>query len=143
VKKVYDDRYRRDRENPRELIEKLLSDLNRPPWKEISKTDGYADKFSGTLRLNTTQLRKFFDTVKNINDKLSSGKSWEEVEGEVWRLIPALKYAKARGLCDDHFVNFVEKGLGKVSRSSNKEEAFKNFAKIFEAVVAYSKYRGK
>ena len=137
---MYDDRYRRDRENPSELIEKLLKDLHKPPWKDISKTGGHADNFSKKLNLKTTQLRKFFDSVKNINDKLASGKNWEDVEGEAWRIIPALKYAKARGLCDDHFVKFVEEGLRKVSEAPNKKEAFMNFSKIFEAVVAYFKY---
>lgn len=139
-------RGRQNSEEANKLIEGLLADLERPKWKEISETNGLADRFSKKLSLKTNQLRRFFDSVKKIDEKIDTGSDWSAVENDVWRLIPILKYAKARGLCKEPFVKFIEKGLDKIASyedDEKKTEALKNFVRIFEAVVAYSKYHSK
>lgn len=141
----------RENRNGDDLITQLLQNLEDPPWKEISESNGYADSFSRRLtkrkpKLEITQLRKFFDSIKRISHKINEGCEWKEVEMDVWALIPALKYAKSRNLCNEDFVRFVEVGLKKVSDAADdnrKKELFNNFAKIFEAVVAYSKYHSE
>ena len=124
----------------------------------------YADKFAqhlvkeekipGTsvfviLPLTTSQLRKFFGAVKNIQLNVSiNGFS----ESDFIMLKPKLAYAVGRvrqknQKCKERriedFAEVISSSIDIVVKSADKGEAFKNFIKFFEAIVAYHKRYGK
>lgn len=83
--------------------------------------------------LTTNQLRKFFGEVK----RLQTFKNLPEEE--LAMLKPKLAYAVARVGDEDAKINdFYEVMQEGIDMVSDKEE-FKNFIKIFEAIVAYHK----
>lgn len=124
----------------------------------------YADKFAqhlvneekipGTgafviLPLTTSQLRKFFGAVKNIQLNVTiNGFS----ESDFIMLKPKLAYAvgrvrqknlKCKERRIEDFAEVISASIDMVVKSQDKDEAFKNFIKFFEAIVAYHKRYGK
>ena len=124
----------------------------------------YADKFAqhlvkeekipgtGTfviLPLTTSQLRKFFGAVKNLQMNISiNGYS----ESDFIMLKPKLAYAVGRvrqknQKCKERriedFAEVISSSIDITVNSINKDEAFKNFISFFEAIVAYHKRYGK
>jgi len=127
-------------------IDKVVRQIPNPDWKEICSGDKVIDEFARSLKttLKSTQLRKFFDEVKQIEIEVKE-KDWKDVEGKLYLLIPSIKYAKARKLCSKEFVEFIEGSIKKINETGNEEEKkrrFRNFVKVFEAIVAYHKYHG-
>ena len=99
--------------------------------------------------LTTSQLRKFFGAVKNLQmNIIVNGFS----EGEFVMLKPKLAYAVGRvrqknKLCPDIrievFADVISNAIDIVNNTSDKKTAFKNFISFFEAIVAYHKHYGK
>lgn len=124
----------------------------------------YADKFAqhlvkeekvlgtGTfviLPLTTSQLRKFFGAVKNIQLNVTINGF---CESDFIMLKPKLAYAVGRvrqknSKCKERriedFAEVISASIDTVVKSPDKDEAFKNFIKFFEAIVAYHKRYGK
>lgn len=102
-----------------------------------------------TLPLTTSQLRKFFGAVKNLQmDVLVSGYN----ESDFIMLKPKLAYAVGRvrkqySKCSERriedFAEVISKAIDIVNSSKDNELAFKNFMNFFEAIVAYHKRYGK
>ncbi|RLF97726.1 type III-A CRISPR-associated protein Csm2 [Thermococci archaeon] len=131
--------------NKMENLNKIVTQIPDPDWKIICGEGDIVSNFAKRLKLNSTQLRKFFDEVKQIEIEVKE-KGWENVEGKLYLLIPSIKYAKARKLCSREFVYFIENSIKKINETENEEEKikrFKNFVKIFEAIIAYHKYYEK
>lgn len=125
-----------------EIVEEIIKET--PDWKKLLKDEGLVDEL--TLQrefrnLNTTQLRKFFDEVKNIEYKLQQS-TWQSVEADLWKLVPSIKYAAGRGNVPQVFAEFVSTMVEKISDSKDPKQIFLNFERVFESIVAYHKYHG-
>lgn len=110
-------------------------------WVEISR-DGKTQKEVYGAILTTSQLRRFFGEVKRQQTN-----GYEE--SSFIMLTPKLAYAVGRAKKDkkgnvryvkiEDFFMVFEDAIKKVGKSENKQQAFKNFISIFEAIVAYHK----
>jgi CRISPR type III-A-associated protein Csm2 len=96
------------------------------------------EKISG--KVTTTQLRKFYGSVKEIEIRYRlKPDSFRKIEVKL--LLPAMAYAVGRAedrnkpALKDLF-KVLENGIGAI----NSLNEFKNFVKIFEAIVAYNKF---
>jgi len=98
--------------------------------------------------LSTSQLRKFFGEVKRINT------DFEKYQSDLVMLKPMLAYAVGRDKKKTgtelknktRIVQFEEelsKGIGYIRTDKNQKLDFKNFVKLFEAIVAYHKFFSK
>ena len=119
----------------------MLKELNR---KTFADEGGYADKIASNRSLKylkTTQLRKFFGAIKEMESNLKEG-GWDQVEGDFYLLKPKLANAKGRSLIPIEFYEFMKTCMSKVDVGSekDKEENFRRFVEFLEAVVAYHKY---
>lgn len=86
-------------------------------------------------KLTTSQLRKFFGEVKRQDMN-----GYDETDFVL--LKPKLAYAVGRADKNSKikdFFNVLSKAMDEVLKSTNPETSFKNFIKIFEAIVAYHK----
>jgi CRISPR type III-A-associated protein Csm2 len=129
-------------------IEKLLSFPKTEITNKVTPvTVSFAEEFgkylgttSGDMeKLTSTQLRKFFGEVKR-----QQMNKYDETDFAL--LKPKLAYAKARAHVNkkkyqkiDDFYTVIIAAMDVVLKSSNSEQSFKNFIKIFEAIVAYHK----
>jgi len=96
-------------------------------------------KASKKLELKTAQLRRFFDPLKSIEQKLFiENKEWSDVEGDFVLLAPKLAYAKGKELLPDLFYSLLKNCLKRV----NSKEDMKSLIQFLEAIVAYHKYYG-
>ena len=123
-----------------------LSMLKYLDTKKFYDEKGYADLLATKLgKMKTSQLRKFFGEIKLIENKLSGGESWKNIETDFYQLKPRLAYASGRKLIPDEFYDVVRITLNKVDIGSDieKKDNFKMLVKFLEAVVAYHKFRNK
>ncbi len=121
---------------------KMLKDIK---TKKFADEGGYADKLAKKFgkSLKTTQLRKFFSAIKDINNDLKDGKSWGDVEGKYYLLKPKIANAKGRGLIPEEFYVFMKTCMAKIDHlgsDGDKKNNFNRFVEFLEAVVAYHKY---
>lgn len=100
------------------------------------------DKVIGAL--TTSQLRKFFGELRRIDTDL------DRKIGDLPMLKPMLAYAVGRDKNDKgmnktkigEFGKEISKGLNAIREGEHRKSDFKNFVKLFEAIVAYHKYYG-
>ncbi|MEA2074232.1 MAG: type III-A CRISPR-associated protein Csm2 [Euryarchaeota archaeon] len=91
------------------------------------------------LDLKTAQLRKFFDSLKSIEQKVVIEKrNWNEVKADFVLLTPKLAYTKGKNLIPQPFYLLLRSCLQRV----NSKEDLKALIRIFETIVAYHKYHG-
>lgn len=94
--------------------------------------------------LTTSQLRRFFGNLK----KIEADNTFSEVipQTDIIMLIPQLAYAvgRAKNREKDRIGDFYQQAKLAIEAipSANNREAFKNFVKLFEAIVAYHKFYG-
>jgi CRISPR-associated protein Csm2 len=108
----------------------------------IANEGEYADTLANKLKdMKTTQLRRFFGAVKNIEKNLN-GKSWEDVEADFYLLKPKLAYAKGRNLIPAEFHEVVKTSMNKVDVGNNEDKIanYKMFVRFLESIVAYHKF---
>jgi len=141
------------------LIDLCIKDINNTPMlsldiEEYIKPEGICEGIAigiGFLdALKKTQLRKFFDQIKNLEHRLKSKKSNEDLNNEdlnkikieVLALIPKLAYSKGRKLIDDEFYNFMKALLLRLKNDMNEnaKDVFEKFVNILESVLAYYTY---
>jgi len=106
--------------------------------EEILKPNGLADKIARELRrdLKSTQLRKVFDKIKEIENALNRG---EDYKSKILELYPKLAYSTGRKLMPRKFFNLLTLLLEKAER--DREDA-KMVVRLITAIVAYSKLYG-
>jgi len=111
-----------------------------------SEAEKQAQKFS---RLNTTQLRKFFNEVKALEKKLKDNNDSDEYFNK--NLIPLIKMLKAKVSYSlarqekkdfQQFKDFEEFLKRNIDNIKNKQD-FKFFVLHFEAVIGYYYYYNK
>jgi CRISPR-associated protein Csm2 len=110
--------------------------------KLLADEGKYADTLANKLRnMKTTQLRRFFGAVKEIEKNLN-GKSWEDVEADFYLLKPKLAYAKGRKLIPAEFHEVVKISMNKVDVGDNEDKIanYKMFVRFLESIVAYHKF---
>ena len=119
---------------------KMLKDLGE---KKFADEKGYADTIASRLRgMKTTQLRKFFDSIRKIKEELKDGR-WEDVEAEFYLLKPKIAHARGRNLIPEEFNELMKVCMKKVDVGEDSDEKKKNFEKMvefLEAIVAYHRY---
>lgn len=95
--------------------------------------------------LSTSQLRKFFGELRRIDSDFSHKKN------DIIMLKPMLAYAVGRDKDKDknktkikEFGEEISKGIDSIRLGDviHERNDFKNFLKIFEAIVAYHKFYG-
>lgn len=122
---------------------KKLKDLD---IKKIANEDGYADKLALRLkgRMKTTQLRRFFGAIKDIEKNLYEYRSWEKIEADFYLLKPKLAYAKGRKLIPEEFHEIVKTSMNKIDIGDTNEkiENYERFVQLLESIVAYHKFHG-
>lgn len=136
----------KDVEKIKNEIEKLTM-LKYMKAESFAKEEGYADDIAWKLngKLKTTQLRRFFDSIRGIQRKLSKNKEdtkWEEVEVDFYLLKPKLAYARGRNLIPEEFYQIIKTSLNKVDIGDNKDkiESFKIFFQFLQSIIAYQKF---
>ena len=138
--------YYKNNSEAKKIIDEIVGEIIKetPDWKKLLKDKGLVDELTVQKEfrnLNTTQLRKFFDEVKNIEYKLQQS-TWQSVEADLWKLVPSIKYAAGRGNVPQVFAEFVSTMVEKISDSNDPKQIFLNFERVFESIVAYHKYHG-
>lgn len=97
-------------------------------------------KYLKNVELRSSQIRKFFDAVKNIQNELRRREvSNGEIRQRVFRLKPALAYATARQR--NQLQSFTDIMYLAMDKIENKKD-FDYFVEFLEAIVAYHKYHG-
>ncbi|MCG2828253.1 type III-A CRISPR-associated protein Csm2 [Methanothermobacter sp. K4] len=114
-----------------------LSDLE---VKKYADTGGYADIIArANKNLKTTQLRKFFGAIRNME---KNADSWKNIEADFYLLKPQLANARGRDLIPKGFYDIMMSIMDKVDRGDDKEKIknFKVFVSFLESIVAYHKF---
>jgi len=117
-----------------------LSALSPEEINQIAQFQG--EKFARVIKTN--QIRNIFSTITKIrNDfKSSKGKFGESIRRDLVMLKPKLAYAAGRNSDVKPFQQLFDSAINGVIKSSNPEEALRNFFDLAEAVVAYHKFYG-
>lgn len=114
-----------------------LNSLKEYNVDDFVRFDGDVDILTRQLKnddIKTTQLRKFFAAVKEINLETKT-KTWNELKVKFFLLMPKLAYAKGRKLISEDFYNLLESAMNKVQ----SKEDFNRFVEFLEAIVAFYK----
>lgn len=90
------------------------------------------------MEFSIGQIRKCFDTCRRIEMKLiNNNYDFKTVEGDLARLIPMIRDARARRNVPHILVEFIQKN---VSQVKTHQDFLKGFLLHFEAVMANLKY---
>jgi CRISPR-associated protein Csm2 len=86
--------------------------------------------------ITTTQFRKFYDKVLELNDK-AQNLSQDEFEIKVLPFLKMLNskvaYAKTRGVCGNNFEILMKESINKVSTP----EELQNFKYFLESIIGF------
>ena len=96
--------------------------------------------------LSSTQIRKFYEEVLNLKQKLDNGEDFRKILPYFKMLKAKANVAYERNVINTNFKTFIEENVDYVTKGENLEEMkkkFKVFCTFFEAVVAYAKGRIK
>jgi CRISPR type III-A-associated protein Csm2 len=152
------DRQRKDRKDKgQEHKDSILARIEQvQSFREITPEEyatigGFAEQIvlkDMKREMKTTQLRKFFTKIKNLESKLKGQKKEEqlsnEFKNEVYMILPELAYSKARGLIYQGFYEIITTVIRSKDNKSklNTVDDFRNFSKFMTAIVAYKKLHG-
>lgn len=132
-------------------IKKIIIEGNAELLVQEAETFGRAIATAG---LTTSQIRKIFGTVKNLENKLVQGdpaKIQDVIVSSLILLKPKLAYTAARhkdhkgaeGLCA--LTDVLSDAVTQIAASDQKEQTqkqFERFVDFFEAVLAYHRAAG-
>lgn len=114
--------------------------------KVFADEDGYADVISYKLandrrirpKLKTSQLRKFFGAIRDIERE----DDWKKMETQFYLLKPKLANSRGRELIPEEFYQVMKVCMSKVDKGNDEDkvENFKCMVDFLEAIVAYYKY---
>jgi len=104
--------------------------------EKVLKPKGLADEVAKELKddLKSTQLRKVFDKLKEVEYLIESGK---EYKSRILELYPKLAYSTGRKLMPKKFYELLVELLDRAEK--NREDA-ERVIKFITAIVAYSKF---
>ena len=121
-----------------------LADLS---LKVTVRPNGYADKLAkflkerGSRSLKATQLRKFFNAIKEATTKAKNG-NLQKAREILWKTYPLVAYSRARGLIPEEFENIINTVIEKVESCSEEaklRESFERLEDFMTALYAYFK----
>ena len=92
-------------------------------------------------KLSSTQIRKFYEEVLNLKERVDNGESFRKILPYFKMLKAKANVAYERDVINTNFKTFIEKNVDYVTKGSleEMEKKFKVFCTFFEAVVAYAK----
>jgi len=90
--------------------------------------------------LKSTQLRRFFNRLRVIEQKLKSGQDFNRLKEEIEVLKPLAAASVGRGNAPESFNRFVEHNVGLVVKSPNPDAFTRGFLVHFQSIIAYTKY---
>jgi CRISPR-associated protein Csm2 len=113
--------------------DKKLEEMFGEKAEKIAKKVNDGSKSPDT---STTQFRKFYDKVLELNEK-SQNLSQDEFEIKVLPFLKMLNskvaYAKTRDVCGDNFAILMNKSIKKV----NSVEELQNFKYFLESIIGF------
>jgi len=98
------------------------------------KAQGIAQKLDNDIK--TTQFRKFYEKVLELNDKAQSLDKSEfntQIKPFVKMLNSKVAYSKTRKLCKDGFVLLMQKSIDRV----DTQEELQNFKYFLESIIGF------
>ena len=104
--------------------------------KSPTREDGRDRRGNPRKKPSSTQIRKFYEEVLNLKDRLDNGKDFREILPYFKMLKAKANVAYQRDVINTNFKRFIDENVDYVGDS---EEKFKVFCTFFEAVVAYAK----
>lgn len=109
---------------------------------EFAPPEKMADKIARTQEIKTTQLRKVFTAIKNMEIKVKDSNGDDAFnDPALFMMVPHLAYAKARKFVSDDFYNLIKIIVGDgTSGKIHKVKDFRRFAEFMTAIVAYQKF---
>ena len=123
----------------RELRSKSLSGID---IESFIEPNGIADKIAKETKIKRSQLRRFFNEVKQLKNQTSKLKPTENIPQElrlkIISLMPKLAYASGRKTIDKNFYFFIKYMLENLKERTIKD--FNIFEQIFESIIAYHTY---
>lgn len=126
-----------------EILEKIkeLGSFKDLKPEEFALPGKMADRIAqADRRMKTSQLRKFFTKIKNIEKKLKGKSALEEdLKNEMYMIVPELAYALGRELIGKDSYDTIATIIKEKIRS---KEDFINFSRFMTAIVAYKKKGG-
>ena len=124
-------------------MDKLLRDISfkTNDKKLVAMFNETAEEIAKLLEkedsIKTTQFRKFYDKILELNNKGQSVVDEEEFKITVLpfvkMLISKVEYSKTRKLCKNNFVSLMRKSISKV----NSVEELQNFKYFLEAIIGF------
>ncbi|OYT33601.1 MAG: type III-A CRISPR-associated protein Csm2 [Candidatus Aenigmarchaeota archaeon ex4484_52] len=129
----YNQQHNRNREYEllKILKEKKLEDIE---LKNIAGDKGDIEQFAKKIDgIETNQIRNFFDKIKKLEKD-------KDFENKLILLVPNIKYAKARKLVPNEFVELIILLVEGLQKSTDKKNALKKMVTIMTVFVAYHKY---
>lgn len=122
-----------------EIINYLKNPKSVELYKLFNEEDGIIKKQFNVK--GGSQLRKFYNTVVDINDKYENMKL---AKAKLAMILPIVYYSKERKLLDrgniiSTFINQAVKTLNDIDNESQFKESLKAFKNVFQAVIAYTK----
>jgi CRISPR-associated protein Csm2 len=140
-------RFENQDDETREILARIekCKNLAEISCEEIAKESGIAEKLAQNYKgkLNTTQLRKFFDKIVTNQENLKN-KGWKSIESDFCMIRPNLAYAKGRKLIPDDFFKLISICLKRIAPEGASDDQIKEnysrFVELLQSIVAYSKY---
>ena len=114
-----------------DVAERVVDCINTPV-----REDGRDRRGNPRKKPSSTQIRKFYEEVLNLKDRLDNGKDFREILPYFKMLKAKANVAYQRDVINTNFKRFIEENVDYVG---DDEEKFKVFCTFFEAVVAYAK----
>ena len=124
-----------------EILDKIKS-FSELKVEEFAPPGKWADTIARKQDMKTTQLRKVFTTIKQIDLKVKGEKDDKDFsDPSLYMLVPHLAYAKARKFISDDFYELIKTIIGDGREGKIKKvKDFRRFAEFMTAIVAYHKF---
>ncbi len=88
--------------------------------------------------MKTTQVRRFLDAIKRLNNELAKSNEFSNIEVEMLLLKPKVAYTAARHKSALPFSNVITAAIDKV----NDRDSFIRLTQLIESIIAYHKAAG-
>lgn len=106
------------------------------PELTSTKAKELASSLTNNGFVKQTQIRKFYNPIKEIADNLKFGYiSYEKALSQLREIIPIVSYNASRGNLTNQFADFIETGINKIE----DEKDVQAFVVHFRSIVAYTK----
>lgn len=106
------------------------------PELTSTKAKELASSLTNNGFIKQTQIRKFYNPIKEIADNLKFGYiNYDKAMSQLREIIPIASYNASRGNLTSQFADFIETGINKIE----DEKDVQAFVIHFRSIVAYTK----